>query len=155
MSKLHSLPQVPQRWNFGPTFLQQSPTSPEISELDMTTVMASTPGEAPAAKAAPVSGHRKNGKQWHETRKAFRPTSGQTPYAKRAAKNAQEAEVKKLETEMKAEKEEERQHRIQAIKDKRAAKEEKERFEKMALKMHAKRVERVRRREKRNKLLKS
>ncbi|KAK5718898.1 rRNA-processing protein cgr1 [Elasticomyces elasticus] len=117
--------------------------------------MAPAPVEAPAAKIAPVSGHRKNGKQWHETRKAFRPTSGQTPYVKRAAKNAQEAEVKKLETEMKAEKEQERQHRIQAIKDKRAAKEEKERFEKMALKMHAKRVERVRRREKRNKLLKS
>lgn len=48
-----------------------------------------------------------------------------------------------------------RQRRIQAIKDKRAAKEEKERYEKMAEKMHAKRVERLRRREKRNKLLKS
>ncbi len=47
------------------------------------------------------------------------------------------------------------QRRIQAIKDKRAAKEEKERYEKMAEKMHAKRVERLKRREKRNKLLKS
>lgn len=47
------------------------------------------------------------------------------------------------------------QSRIQAIKDKRAAKEEKERYEKMAEKMHAKRVERLKRREKRNKLLKS
>ena len=47
------------------------------------------------------------------------------------------------------------QSRIQAIKDKRAAKEEKERFEKMAEKMHMKRVERLKRREKRNKLLKS
>ncbi|KAK1017029.1 rRNA-processing protein cgr1 [Friedmanniomyces endolithicus] len=96
-----------------------------------------------------------NGKQWHPTRKAFRPTAGQTSYAKRATKTAQQAEVKKLETEMKAEKEEERQRRIQAIKDKRAARGEKERFEKMAEKMHAKRVERLRRREKRNKLLKS
>lgn len=47
------------------------------------------------------------------------------------------------------------QRRIQAIKDKRAAKDEKERYEKMAEKMHAKRVERLKRREKRNKLLKS
>lgn len=44
---------------------------------------------------------------------------------------------------------------MQAIKDKRAAKTEKERYEKMAEKMHAKRVERLKRREKRNKLLKS
>ena len=47
------------------------------------------------------------------------------------------------------------QRRIQAIKDKRAAREEKERYEKMAEKMHRKRVERLKRREKRNKLLKS
>ena len=47
------------------------------------------------------------------------------------------------------------QNRIQAIKDKRVAKAEKERYEKMAEKMHAKRVERLKRREKRNKLLKS
>ena len=47
------------------------------------------------------------------------------------------------------------QNRIQAIKDKRLAKAEKERYEKMAEKMHAKRVERLKRREKRNKLLKS
>ncbi len=47
------------------------------------------------------------------------------------------------------------QRRIQAIKDKRAAKEERERYEKMAEKMHRKRVERLKRREKRNKLLKS
>lgn len=47
------------------------------------------------------------------------------------------------------------QRRITAIKDKRAAKEERERYEKMAEKMHAKRVERLKRREKRNKLLKS
>jgi hypothetical protein len=47
------------------------------------------------------------------------------------------------------------QRRIQAIKDKRAAKEEKERYEKMAEKMHRRRVERLKRREKRNKLLNS
>lgn len=47
------------------------------------------------------------------------------------------------------------QRKIQAIKDKRAAKEERERYELLAAKMHAKRVERLRRREKRNKMLKS
>jgi rRNA-processing protein CGR1 len=116
---------------------------------------------APSAKAAP--GMRKNGKQWHAPKTAFRPaatstqlkTSGDKAYAKRALKQAQLAETKKLEREMKAEKEEERQRRIQAIKDKRAAKEEKERYAEMAEKMHARRVERLRRREKRNKMLKS
>jgi rRNA-processing protein CGR1 len=44
---------------------------------------------------------------------------------------------------------------IQGIKDKRTAKAEKERYEKLAEKMHRKRVERLRRREKRNKMLKS
>ena len=47
------------------------------------------------------------------------------------------------------------QARIQRIKDRRAAKEEKARYEKMAEKMHKKRVERLKRREKRNKLLNS
>lgn len=47
------------------------------------------------------------------------------------------------------------QNRIQAIKDKRAAKAERERYEKMEVKMHRKRVERLKRREKRNKMLKS
>lgn len=48
-----------------------------------------------------------------------------------------------------------RQRRVQAIKDKRAAKEERERYEKMAEKMHKKRVDRLKRKEKRNKLLNS
>lgn len=45
--------------------------------------------------------------------------------------------------------------RIQVIKDRRGVKEEKARYEKMAETMHRKRVERLKRREKRNKLLKS
>lgn len=44
---------------------------------------------------------------------------------------------------------------IQNIKDKREKKEERLRYEKMAEKMHHKRVERLKRREKRNKMLKS
>jgi len=116
----------------------------------MATVLAT-----PSAPTPQPHGLRKNGKQWHTPRKAFRPTARQTPYARRVAQKAVEAETKKLETEMKAEKEEERQRRIQAIKDKRSAREEKERFAKMEEKMHRKRVERLRRREKRNKVLKS
>lgn len=47
------------------------------------------------------------------------------------------------------------QTKIQAIKDKRAKKEEKARYEKLAETMHRKRVERLKRKEKRNKMLKS
>ncbi|KAK2748371.1 hypothetical protein FQN55_004307 [Onygenales sp. PD_40] len=105
--------------------------------------------------AQPPSGMRKNGKNWHVAKAAFRPTSGQTPYAKRLEERRNREAMKEKEKEMKDEKEAERQRRIQAIKDRRAAKEEKLRYEKMAEKMHQKRVDRLRRREKRNKLLKS
>jgi rRNA-processing protein CGR1 len=47
------------------------------------------------------------------------------------------------------------QRRTDALRTKRAAKEERERFAKMEEKMHKRRVERVKRREKRNKMLKS
>lgn len=95
------------------------------------------------------------GKNWHASKPAFRPTAGQTSYAKRAAAQAAATATKAKEREMKEEKEAERQARMQAIKDKRAVKEERERYERMAEKMHKRRVERVKRREKRNKLLKS
>ncbi|KAI4122020.1 MAG: hypothetical protein LQ347_006653 [Umbilicaria vellea] len=119
----------------------------EAKALSMTTITA------PAAL-----GMRKNGKQWHALKTAFRPTAGQTSYAKRTEDRKAMAAMKAKEKEMKDEKETERRvliRRIQAIKDKRAAKEERERYEKMAEKMHRKRVERLKRREKRNKLLKS
>nr|POF12732.1 rrna-processing protein cgra [Quercus suber] len=121
----------------------------------MSTSTAPVAPSAAPTNATAAAGMRVNGKQWHPTKKAFRPTAGQTTYAKRVAKESQRAETKKLEQEMKTEKEAERQRKVQAIKDKRAAKEEKARFELMAAKMHAKRVERLKRREKRNKLLKS
>jgi len=47
------------------------------------------------------------------------------------------------------------QARLQALKERRIAKEEKERYEKLAETMHKKRVERLKRKEKRNKLLNS
>ncbi|KAF8856788.1 hypothetical protein BDZ45DRAFT_675262 [Acephala macrosclerotiorum] len=113
-----------------------------------------TPVAAPQTAAQP-QGMRKNGKQWHKPKTAFRPTSGMTSYEKRQAERTATAAVKAKEKEMKEEKEAERQRRIKALKDKRAAKEEKARYEKLAETMHRKRVERLKRKEKRNKLLKS
>jgi rRNA-processing protein CGR1 len=49
------------------------------------------------------------GKNWHEQKKAFRPTAGQTSYEKRAALRNAMAEVKAKEREMKEEKQAERQ----------------------------------------------
>lgn len=117
-----------------------------------------TPAAAEAAApvaAAPTKnlGMRKNGKQWHETKKAFRPASGLTSYAQRSKERIALATMKAKEKELKDEKEATRQTRIKAIRDRKAAKEEKERYEKLAEKMHKKRVERLKRKEKRNKLL--
>lgn len=126
--------------------------------------MADTAVTAPAAAPTVASsnpaastglGMRKNGKTWHAQKRAFRPTSGQTSFAKRMEQDKANKATKALEQEMKDEKEQERQRRIQAIKDKRKAKEEKERYAKMEEKMHRKLVERRKRREKRNKLLNS
>ncbi|KAJ5684841.1 uncharacterized protein N7477_001186 [Penicillium maclennaniae] len=113
----------------------------------MSTETATSPVTAPAGAAS--VGMRKNAK------KAFRPKAGLTSYAKRVEARKLNDAVKEREREMKAEAEAERQARIQRIKDRRAAKEEKARYEKMAEKMHKKRVERLKRREKRNKLLNS
>jgi rRNA-processing protein CGR1 len=115
----------------------------------------SLPSSAPAPTSPAPKGMRKNGKPWHTPKSAFRPTAGQTSYTKRMELKKAEQATKSLEREMKEAKEDERNRRVQAIKDRRKAKEEKERYEKMAEKMHAKLVERRRRREKRNKLLKS
>jgi rRNA-processing protein CGR1 len=95
------------------------------------------------------------GKNWHAPKAAFRPSAGLTSYTKRKEQDKAAQIIKAREQELKTEKEEERSRRIQAIKDRRKAKEEKQRYEQMAEKMHKKLVERRKRREKRNKLLKS
>ncbi|ATY63913.1 Cgr1 [Cordyceps militaris CM01] len=100
-------------------------------------------------------GMRKNGKQWHALKKAFRPTAGLTTFEKRTKERAQMAQMKAKENEMKAEKKAERQRKVDAIREKRTKKAEKERYEKLAEKMHKKRVERLKRKEKRNKLISS
>ncbi|KAI9904730.1 hypothetical protein N3K66_001259 [Trichothecium roseum] len=112
--------------------------------------------DAPAAvKSTKPLGMRKNGKQWHAQKKAFRPTAGLSTFEKRSKDRALMAQMKAKEKEMKDEKEAERQRRIDSIREKRVKKEEKERYEKMAEKMHRKRVERLKRKEKRNKLISS
>ncbi|EYE93810.1 CGR1 family protein [Aspergillus ruber CBS 135680] len=115
----------------------------------------STATTAPSTAPAPVKGMRKNGKNWHDARKPFRPAAGMTSFAKRQELRKQHEAIKEHEKELKEEKEAERQAHIQRIKERRAAKEEKERYDKMAEKMHHKRVERLKRKEKRNKLLNS
>ncbi|KAL5612363.1 hypothetical protein BROUX41_000105 [Berkeleyomyces rouxiae] len=119
------------------------------------TAAASPVVAPPAAGTTKNLGMRKNGKKWHETKKAFRPASGLTSYEKRAKQRVEMAAMKAKEKEMKEEKEEERQRRIQAIRDRREAKAERERFALLEAKMHKKRVERLKRKEKRNKLIHS
>ncbi|KAI0995002.1 hypothetical protein K3495_g13179 [Podosphaera aphanis] len=111
--------------------------------------------ESTVSSSVPVQGMRKNGKQWHEPKTAFRPRAGNSSYEKRLVERKAMAAVKLKEKEMKAEKEAERKMRIEALRTKRAAKEEKARYEKMAETMHKKRLDRLKRKEKRNKLLKS
>lgn len=82
-----------------------------ITSVEMATTSTAPPKATPVTetKASSVVGIRKNGKQWHEPKKAFRRTGGQTSYAKRVARESQAAEVKQIEKEMKQEKEDERQ----------------------------------------------
>ncbi|MCJ1280891.1 hypothetical protein MMC26_000208 [Xylographa opegraphella] len=115
---------------------------------------ASTRPTSGGPKSAPSI--RKNGQPPHpHPRPPFRPSASLTPYSKRLAARTALAATKAKEKEMKAEKEAGRQERVAAIKDKRARKAERERFERMAETMHRRRVERVRRREGRNRVLKS
>ncbi|KAK4154717.1 hypothetical protein C8A00DRAFT_32454 [Chaetomidium leptoderma] len=122
--------------------------------------MSTSAVEGAAAPAQAITvvktlGMRENGKQWHAPKKAFRPGSGLTSYEKRAKTRVAQAAMKAKEKELKEEKEAERQRRTQALKEKRAAKEEKDRYEQLAAKMHKKRLERLKRKEKRNKMISS
>ncbi|KAI9674319.1 MAG: hypothetical protein M1829_003720 [Trizodia sp. TS-e1964] len=128
--------------------------------------------QSPTQPAAAPQGLRKNGKQWHTPRTAFRLPTPSSSWAQRLAARTAQAATKAKVMEMKAEKEETRQvgttfcnldsmadflpqKLIEQRRSKSAAKAEKERFELLAGKMHHRRVERLKRKEKRNKLLKS
>ncbi|KAG7665307.1 CGR1 [[Candida] subhashii] len=106
-------------------------------------------------------GSRVNGKDWKMKKDAFRvKTLGVTKVTKpssfkdRQQKKLQEEQYKTRLKELKEEKENTRKQRIEDLKRRREIKAEKERYERMAATMHAKKVERMRKREKRNKLLK-
>lgn len=111
----------------------------------------------PLAEKDVGEGSRVNGKDWKMKKDAFRVKSlgvkKLSTWKMREEKKLQEEQFKQRIKELKQEKSDERTRRIEAIKKKREAIEEKERFEKIAQKMHAKKVERLRKKEKRNKLL--
>ncbi|KAL9111961.1 MAG: hypothetical protein Q9227_003581 [Pyrenula ochraceoflavens] len=111
------------------------------------------PTSSSIVKTPPTKALRKNGKSWHPTRTPFRPSSGLTSYAKRQQAQQRTNAMREHEREMKAEKEAARERFVEGIKERRRKKEEQVRFEKMEEKMHRRRVERLKRREKRNKLL--
>lgn len=111
----------------------------------------------PLAEKDAGEGSRVNGKDWKMKKDAFRVRSlgvkKLSTWKLREEKKLQEEQYKQRIKDLKQEKTDERTRRIEAIKKKREAIEEKERFEKIAQKMHAKKVERLRKKEKRNKLL--
>lgn len=113
------------------------------------------PNDVSNIKGKPVSG-----RVWKKTKAPMRSnsrvvknktlTSWELREKQRLEKKQFQAKLKEL----KDEKENTRKERIHALKERREKKEEKERYEMLATKMHAKKVERMRRREKRNKALK-
>lgn len=102
-------------------------------------------------------GVRVSGKQWKTAKAPVRASAIAVPkksWDKKLEKRLQEQRMRAKEKAMKEEKENAHKERIQKIKDRRAAKEERERYELMAKTMHAKKVARLRKKEKRNKMLK-
>lgn len=112
----------------------------------------------PLAPKEVGEGSRVNGKDWKIKKDAFRvKTLGvkkMSNFKDRQQKKMLEDQYKARLKDLKNEKEDLRNERIAAIKKKREEKEEKERYEKIAAKMHAKKVERLKKKEKRNKMLK-
>lgn len=106
----------------------------------------------------PSKGPRVNGKDWKPTKDAFRVRSiGVTKlnsFQKRTAKKLQEDQYKARLQELKEEKESAKAARLNESKRRKEIKAEKERFEMMTAKLNRKKAERLKRKEKRNKLLK-
>lgn len=103
----------------------------------------------------PGQGRRVGGKEWKEPKKAFRIKSlgVKTPWEKKQEQRQKDSEAKLRIKQMKEEKEQEKKEKIEKLKEKREKKAEQERYDRLALVMHKKRVNRLKRREKRNKLL--
>ncbi|KAH3901750.1 Cgr1p SCDLUD_001524 [Saccharomycodes ludwigii] len=107
-----------------------------------------------------IKGIPKSGRTWKVSKKPLNPHSQVVKNKKLTSwelKKQQRSEDQQFKTklkELKDEKENARITKIESLKHRRQIKEEKERYEMLAAKMHAKKVERLRRREKRNKALK-
>ncbi|QLQ79825.1 hypothetical protein HG537_0C04740 [Torulaspora globosa] len=107
------------------------------------------------SKGVPVSG-----RTWKSEKDQFRVKSRVVKNKKlsswelREQKRLEDKQFKERLKVLKGEKEEEREKRIQSLRERRQKKAEEERYQLLAAKMHAKKVERLRRREKRNKALK-
>lgn len=132
---------------------------------DHTISMGSTSKETPKEVENPIEGlkdpgkgSRVNGKDWKGQKDPFRikrlGVTKPSNFKEREAKKLQEQQYRARLQELKQEKEDVKKQRIADLKRRREIKEEKERYEKLAAKMHAKKVERLRKKEKRNKLLK-
>lgn len=111
----------------------------------------------PLAEKDIAEGSRVNGKDYKIKKDAFRVKSlgvkKLNTWKLREQKKLQEDQFKARINGLKQEKTDEKNRKTDELKKRREAREEKERFEKIALKMHAKKVERMRKKEKRNKLL--
>ncbi|CEP60504.1 Cgr1p LALA0_S01e12442g [Lachancea lanzarotensis] len=107
-----------------------------------------------------AKGSNVSGRAWKVAKGQFRVGSRQVKNKKLSSwevkkqKVLEDKQFKQKLKELKDEKDQEHKDKIQALKDRREKKEEQERYERMATKMHAKKVDRLRRREKRNKALK-
>ena len=102
-------------------------------------------------------GRRVSAKEWKVAKDAYRVKSVGVrmlnTWKLREEKKLLEQQLKQRLKDLKEEKAEEQARRLEAIKKRREAIEEKKRYEQIAVKMHAKKVERLRKKEKRNKML--
>lgn len=107
-----------------------------------------------------IRGSNISGRPWKTEKAQFRPASRVvknkklTSWELKKQKRLEDKQFKDRLKALKDEKEDARLQKIQLLKDRREKQAEKERYEMLASKMHAKKVERMRRREKRNKALK-
>lgn len=112
----------------------------------------------PLTKKEKGEGNRVSGKEWKIKKDAFRLKSAGVrklnTWKLRELKTLQEQQFKQRIKDLKQEKADEKNKKVEEIKKRRDAIEERKRYEQIALKMHAKKVERMRKKEKRNKMLK-
>ncbi|GME92496.1 unnamed protein product [Ambrosiozyma monospora] len=103
-----------------------------------------------------TKGPRVSGKEWKVQKKAFRVKAlgVKSSWEKRQLQREKDKQTNAKLKEMKEERERERKEKIQTIKERREKIAEKERYERLATIMKAKKLDRLKRREKRNKMLK-